>query len=409
MIKANPFFFQLKESYLFSTIARKVTEYQERYPEQKLIKLGIGDTVLPLPPTITAAWVNAVREMESAAGYRGYGPEQGYAFLRAAIAEHEYCANGIDIDEQEVFVSDGAKCDSANIQELFDSNIRVAISNPVYPVYYDSNIMAGRGNNIFFLNANRENGFVVEPPALNKAQAYDLIYLCYPNNPTGVSATCAQLQKWIEYAHACRALIIFDAAYERFITTDSIPHSIYEIDGAKEVAVEMRSYSKTAGFTGVRCAFTIIPKECRVFHSGEIAPLHPLWLRRCTTKFNGVSYPVQRAAAAIYTKNGSAEVSSLIAYYLENAKLVRQVLDDAKTEYYGGVDSPYIWLSIGNSRDSWEMFDFLLTKANIVTTPGVGFGSNGEGYIRISCFNIREQIEQACLRMAQHLHKSDAV
>lgn len=403
MITVNSSFYQLEKNYLFSDIAQKVNEYQKSNPDKQLIKLGIGDTILPLSPTVIAAWTQAVVEMGSVEGYRGYGPEQGYQFLRAAIAEHEYHARGVTVGEHEIFVSDGAKCDSANIQELFAPSVRVAIPNPVYPVYYDSNVIASRAENIVFLNARKETGFIVEPSNPDKTPPYDLIYLCYPNNPTGVSATRDQLQKWVEYAHTHQALIIFDAAYERFITTESTPHSIYELDGAKEVAIEMRSYSKTAGFTGVRCAFTVIPEQCRAYHDGKAVPLHPLWMRRCTTKFNGVSYPVQRAAAAIYTESGSSEVASSVAYYLENARLIRHALDQAMMEYYGGIDSPYIWLSTGNSYDSWGLFNLLLTKASIVTTPGVGFGNNGEGYIRISAFNTREQIEQACSRIVQHL------
>lgn len=400
MITANPFFYQLEGSYLFSTIARKVAQYQERNPQRDIIRLGIGDTILPLVPTVVEAWTGAVAEMGGVEGYRGYGPEQGYQFLRAAIAEHEYCAHGVEISEHEVFVSDGAKCDSANIQELFSPAVRVGVSNPVYPVYYDSNVIAGRKANIVFLNARKENGFIVEP---DSAVQYDLIYLCYPNNPTGVGGTTANLQRWVEYAHAHQSLIIFDAAYERFITTEAMPHSIYELDGAREVAVELRSYSKTAGFTGVRCAFTVIPEQCRVYHDGAATSLHPLWLRRCTTKFNGVSYPVQRAAAATYSASGSKEVAAGVGYYTRNAAYIRRALAGIEMEYYGGVDSPYIWLSVGAEYDSWGLFDFLLSEAGVVTTPGVGFGSNGEGYIRISAFNTQEAVRAACARIVAAL------
>lgn len=403
MIEANPYFSQLKKSYLFSTIAKRITQYQEQNPDQDIIKLGIGDTILPLAPAVIDAWKAGVVEMGSEEGYRGYGPEQGYEFLRAAIAEHEYSARGIAIDENEVFVSDGAKCDSANIQELFASSVRVAISNPVYPVYYDSNIIAGRASDMVLLNASKENGFIVEP---DDSEQYDLIYLCYPNNPTGVSATKEGLQKWVEYAHAHKSLIIFDAAYERFITNKSIPHSIYEIDGSQEVAIEMRSYSKTAGFTGARCAFTVVPERCRAYHNGAVVSVHPLWLRRCTTKFNGVSYPVQRAAAAIYTAQGNTEIMRVIRYYLHNAQTIRRALEQVDVKCYGGIDSPYVWVATGESQTSWEMFDLLLNQAQVVTTPGVGFGSNGEGYIRISAFSMQEHVERACARIASVL--SDA-
>ena len=400
MIEINPHFNELEKSYLFSTIAQKITQYQQRNPKQEIIKLGIGDTILPLAPSVVHAWQEAVAEMGSESEYRGYGPEQGYQFLRAAIAEHEYHRRGVSVDENEIFVSDGAKCDSANIQELFSPSARVAIPNPVYPVYYDSNVIAGRKGTIAFLDARKENGFIVQA---DDSKHYDLIYLCYPNNPTGVSATTADLRRWVEYAHAHRSLIIFDAAYERFITDDSIPHSIYEIDGARDVAIEMRSYSKTAGFTGVRCAFTVVPEHCRAYHNDAPVLLHPLWLRRCTTKFNGVSYPVQRAAAAVYGAVGKHEIDGAIRYYLKNAQKIRHTLDRVGAEYYGGVNSPYIWLATGEAHTSWELFDTLLTDAHVVTTPGVGFGSNGEGYIRISAFNTAKNVARACPRIANVL------
>ena len=400
MIDINPHFLALEKNYLFSTITQKVLQYQEKHPQADIIKMGIGDTTLPLAPAIVNAWKNAVVEMGNSNEYRGYGPEQGYPFLRATISKHEYQDRGIDIQEDEIFISDGAKCDSANIQELFSSSVQIAISNPVYPVYYDSNVIAGRMGNIHFLNAQKENGFVVQ---VDNSKQHDLIYLCYPNNPTGVSATISDLQQWVDYAHAHRALIVFDAAYERFITDPAIPHSIYEIDGAQEVAIEMRSYSKTAGFTGARCAFTVVPNQCRAYHDNTMHALHPLWLRRCATKFNGVSYPVQKAAEAVYSSAGSTQVGEAVQYYLKNAEIICRAIKMAGVEYYGGKDSPYIWMPTGPSHSSWELFDILLDSAHIVTTPGVGFGKNGEGYIRISAFNSRENVLHVCQRLTTTL------
>jgi len=393
MIEVNDHFYTLDAQYLFSTIARKVAAYRELNPEADIIKLGIGDTILPLAPSVIRAWHEAIAEMGTVDGYRGYGPEQGYQFLRAAIAEHEYQRHGIAINQEEIFVSDGAKCDSSNIQELFARSIRVAIPDPVYPVYYDSNVIAGRKSSITLLPARKEHNFVV---TADNDKEYDVIYLCYPNNPTGVGATHADLAQWVDYAHRHNALIIFDAAYERFITDPEMPHSIYEIAGAHEVAIEMRSYSKTAGFTGVRCAFTVVPEECRAYRHGEKALLHPLWLRRCTTKFNGVPYPTQKAAAAIYSDAGEREINETIAYYLENAKIIRHTLREMGAEYYGGIHSPYIWIATQPGKSSWDMFDLFLHNAHVVITPGVGFGKNGEGYIRMSAFNTRENVKRAC-------------
>lgn len=406
MITINEHYLKLQASYLFSDIARRVAAFQVNNPHVEVIKLGIGDVTKPLPPACIAAFHRAVDEMADDASFRGYGPEQGYAFLREAIATHDFQARGAEIQADEIFVSDGAKCDTGNIQELFGQETRIAIPDPVYPVYLDTNVMAGRTGNykdgryegIVYLDSNRENNFVPSLPTEN----VDLIYLCFPNNPTGSTITRAELQTWVDFARDNKALILFDAAYEVFIRDESLPHSIYEIPGAREVAIEFRSYSKSAGFTGTRCAYTVVPKECRAYDSkGGVQFLHPLWNRRHCTKFNGVSYPVQRAAEAVYSLDGKAQIKELADYYLENAAHVRQEMGRLNFNFVGGENSPYVW--IDGNRDSWEFFDMLLNKAGVVCTPGAGFGRCGSGYIRISAFNSHENVQKAMARIHQAL------
>jgi LL-diaminopimelate aminotransferase len=408
MLKINPHYLKLQSSYLFSEIAKRVSSFQKEHPEKEIIKLGIGDVTRALPAACIAAFHRAVDEMGSDQTFRGYGPEQGYAFLREKIAEHDFQARGAQIEADEIFVSDGAKCDTGNIQEIFAPDARVAIPDPVYPVYVDTNVMAGRTGvfrdgryeGLIYLDSTKQNGFVPElPPA-----PADLIYLCFPNNPTGATITKAQLAEWVAYAHTNQALILFDAAYEAFIRDDSLPHSIFEIEGAREVAIEFRSFSKTAGFTGTRCAFTVVPKACRAFTAaGEKHSLHALWNRRHTTKFNSVSYPVQRAAEAVYTPEGRQQTRDLIAYYLKNAAFIRDSVTSLGFDCVGGENSPYIW--VGGTEDSWAFFDLLLQKAGVVCTPGAGFGQCGQGYIRISAFNSFENVQAAMGRIRQALHR----
>jgi LL-diaminopimelate aminotransferase len=402
MIRINEHYLKLQSSYLFAEIARRVGAFQEANPDKELIKLGIGDVTHALPQACIQALHTAVDEMATDAGFRGYGPEQGYDFLRAAIAENDFQARGAQIAADEVFVSDGAKCDSGNIQEIFATDVTVAIPDPVYPVYVDTNVMAGRSGGaaagryegFVYLEGRRDNGFI---PGLPESPV-DLIYLCYPNNPTGATITKAQLQEWVDYARENKALILFDAAYEAFIRDDSLPHSIFEVPGAREVAIEFRSFSKTAGFTGTRCAYTVVPKACRAFDkSGEVHSLHGLWNRRHTTKFNSVSYPVQRAAEVVYSPDGQAQTKALIDGYLTNAKLIREKMRALGFECIGGENSPYIW--VDGKTDSWAFFDRLLNKAGVVVTPGAGFGRCGEGYIRISAFNSLENVTTAMDRI----------
>ncbi len=408
MIKINESYLKLQASYLFSDIAKRVAAFQEANPEMEVIKLGIGDVTRALPKACTEAFHAAVDEMATDASFRGYGPEQGYDFLREAIAENDFKARGADVAADEIFVSDGAKCDTGNFQELFGTDIKVAIPDPVYPVYLDTNVMAGRSGdftdgryeNIVYLDSTKENGFIPDLPK----EPVDLIYLCFPNNPTGTTASKELLKKWVDYAKANKALILFDAAYESFITDDSLPRSIYEVEGAREVAVEFRSFSKTAGFTGTRCAFTVVPKECMAYdEAGNAHSLHSLWNRRHCTKFNGVSYPVQKAAAAVYSEAGKAEVKELVEYYLNNAALIRKEIAALGYDFVGGDNSPYIW--IDGKTDSWEFFDMLLNKAGVVCTPGAGFGGCGQGYIRISAFNSYENVEKAMGRIKEALGK----
>ncbi len=407
MIRVNENYKKLKSSYLFADIAKRVETYQQENPDKNIIRLGIGDVTKALPDACIKAFHAGVDEMASDKSFRGYGPEQGYEFLREKIARYDFQARGADISADEIFVSDGAKCDTGNFQELFASDINVAIPDPVYPVYLDTNIMAGRTGRfadgryqgLVYLDSTKENNFL---PDLPDAPC-DLIYLCFPNNPTGATITKAGLEKWVTYARENQALILFDAAYEAFIRDDSLPRSIYEIKGAEEVAVEFRSFSKTAGFTGTRCAYTVVPRACTVFdENGEKTGLHALWNRRHSTKFNGVSYPVQRAAEAVYSEEGAVQTKALVSYYLKNADLIRRTMDDLGFDCVGGENSPYIWVD-GNGRDSWEFFDMLLSKAGVVCTPGAGFGMCGRDYIRISAFNSRENIEAAMVRIKEAL------
>ena len=411
MIRMNENYSQLQSSYLFSTIARKVQEYQKAHPGAELIRLGIGDVTRALPKSIVDAFRAGVEEMGSDATFRGYGPEQGYEFLREAIAAGDYHSRGIPVNSEEIFISDGAKCDTGNIQELFAADIRVAVPDPVYPVYVDTNVMAGRAGSfangrydrLIYLDSTSKNAYIPAPPT----EPVDLVYLCFPNNPTGATASRSQLADWVEYARRNNALILFDAAYETFIRDPDIPHSIYEIPGAREVAIEFRSFSKTAGFTGTRCAFTVVPVECMVSDStGGKRSLRELWNRRQTTKFNGVSYPVQRAAAAAYTPTGAEEVRQIVDYYLENARLIREAIEQSGYRCVGGRNSPYIWVETGT--DSWEFFDRLLNEAQVVCTPGAGFGTCGEGHIRISAFNHREKVLEALERIVPVLKYQQA-
>ena len=394
MIEANSHYFDLSANYLFQDIAKKIKAFKEKTPDADIISLGIGDVTQPIPAACVEAMHEAVDEMGDAATMRGYGPEQGYEFLRRAIADNDYAGLGIDIDE--IFVSDGAKCDVGNVQELFSQNARVAIPDPVYPVYRDTNIMAGR--EIEYLPCTRETGF---SPALPRGAA-DLIYLCSPNNPTGSVLTKADLEKWVKYAKENGAVIIFDSAYKEYITTPDIPHSIYEIDGAKDVAIELRSFSKTAGFTGVRCAYMVVPKSLKAKGpKGEPVAINPMWSRRHSTKFNGVAYIVQRAAEAVFSDAGKRQVRETVGYYMENARLIRETLAAKGFTVYGGVDAPYIWLATPAGMTSVDLFEKFLNEAQLVCTPGSGFGKYGEGYVRLTSFGTRENTLRALDRIGK--------
>ena len=406
MIRINENYTKLKASYLFADIARRVNAYAAAHPEKPVIRLGIGDVTEPLPPVCIEALHAATEEMARRETFKGYGPEQGYPFLREAIARHDYAERGCAIAPDEIFVSDGAKCDCGNIQEIFGSDIRLAIPDPVYPVYLDTNVMAGRTGpdvggryeGVLYLESTPANGYVPPVPP----GAVDLIYLCFPNNPTGAVATRAQLSAWVGYARRNRAVILYDSAYEAFIRDPRIPHSIYEIEGAREVALEFRSFSKTAGFTGTRCAYLVVPRAVMAYDAaGRSHSVHGLWSRRHTTKFNGVAYPIQKAAAAVYTPAGREQTRALTDFYLGNARLIRGALAKLGLPCVGGDNAPYIWVNTG--RDSWEFFDLLLNKAQVVCTPGAGFGRCGEGHVRISAFNSRENVEKALERIAAAL------
>lgn len=403
----NDNYLKLKAGYLFPEIARRVRVFCEQNPEaaKRLIRCGIGDVTEPLPSAVTAALHRAVDEMGARETFKGYGPEQGYDWLRTAIAKHDFRDRGLEVADDEVFVSDGSKCDCGNILDILGHQNRLAISDPVYPVYVDTNVMAGHTGEadasgayagITYLPCTPQNGFIPEPPS----SPVDLIYLCSPNNPTGAAATRAQLEAWVKYALSHQAILLFDAAYEAYITDPALPHSIYEIPGARECAIEFRSFSKNGGFTGVRCAYTIVPKSLlAATTSGERKPLHPLWLRRMTTKFNGVSYLVQRAAESLYSTEGQSQVRSLIEHYLGNARVLRQGAAQAGLHVYGGTNAPYIWVQTPDGITSWQAFDKILAEANVVITPGSGFGSKGEGYFRISSFNSRANAEEVARRL----------
>ncbi len=410
MVKINENFLKMEDSYLFSTVANKVAKYQQDNPDKNIIKLGIGDVTKPIANKIIEQMKKAVDELGKSNTFRGYGPEQGYEFLRKAIVKYDYEKRGVQILPDEVFISDGSKCDCGNIVDLFDINNKIAITDPVYPVYLDTNIISGRTgkyntetgryDGVIYIPCTYENDFIPELPQ----EIPDIIYLCFPNNPTGTVISKEELARWVKYAKENNSIILYDAAYEAFITEENIPHTIYEIEGAKEVAIEFKSFSKTAGFTGIRCAYTIVPKELKIkLNNGKEVSLNKLWNRRQCTKFNGVSYITQRAAEAIYTEEGQKEIKENIKYYLENAKIIREGLDEVGIQYCGGINSPYIWIKVPNNMKSWEFFDMLLEKANIVGTPGVGFGPSGEGYFRLTAFGERKNTEEAMKRIKETL------
>ena len=401
MTKVNQNFLKLPGSYLFSEIGRRLAVYTAEHPEAKMIRLGIGDVTRPLAPAVIEAMHKAVDEMGTFEGFHGYGPEQGYDFLREAIAKTDYAARGVDIKPNEIFVSDGAKSDCGNIGDIFGADNVVAVCDPVYPVYVDTNAMAGRAGDfqeelgkwskLVYMPCVEENGFTPQIPQ----EKVDMIYLCFPNNPTGTVATKEQLKAWVDYANENKAVILYDSAYEAFITQDDVPHTIYEIEGARTCAIEFRSFSKTAGFTGNRCAYTVVPMELE----RDGAKLNALWNRRQCTKFNGVPYVIQRGAAAVYTEEGQRQIKETIAYYQENARVIREGLTEAGLTCFGGVNAPYIWLKTPDGMGSWEFFDKLLKEANVVTTPGAGFGPSGEGYIRLTAFGDADATKEAVARI----------
>ena len=405
MARINENFLKLQAGYLFPEIARRVNSFCDANPDADVIKMGIGDVTQPLPPAIIKAMHEAVDEMASPETFRGYGPEQGYGFLRDAIASNDYQQYGIQVDADEIFVSDGSKCDGGNMLDIFGDDNRIAVLDPVYPVYVDTNVMAGhtgpadengRYENLVYMAVTAENNFEPELPT----EPVDIIYLCYPNNPTGVVATHAMLTKWVEYAEKNGSIILYDAAYAAFVSDPEVPRSIFEIPGARKVAIEMRSFSKNAGFTGIRCAFTVVPKELMgTTKAGEQHPIHALWNRRHCTKFNGVSYPVQRGAAAAYSEEGKAQINNLIDFYMNNARLLRDGLKAMGFEVFGGENAPYVWVKTPGEMSSWDFFDHVLEKCNVVGTPGSGFGAAGEGYFRLSAFNSLENTETALKRI----------
>jgi LL-diaminopimelate aminotransferase len=405
MPRINENFLKLQAGYLFPEIARRVRVYQEQNPGIELIKLGIGDVTRPLVPAVAEAMKLAVDKMTTPSGFHGYGPEQGYPFLREAIVENDYKPRGCNISADEIFVSDGSKCDSANILDILGPSNSIAVADPVYPVYVDTNVMAGntdvadedgRYGRLIYLEATEANGFTPDLPD----RPVDVLYLCYPNNPTGAVATRELLEKWVAYANQHRSLILFDAAYEAFISDDAIPRSIYEVEGARTCAIEFRSFSKTAGFSGVRCAFTVVPKELQGrTAAGDDISLHRLWSRRQGTKFNGVGYVVQKGAAAIYSEEGRHQVAASVNSYMQNAAILEEGLSGLHLKVFGGKHAPYVWVRCPDGIGSWEMFDRLLTKAGVVCTPGVGFGKSGEGYVRLSAFNSRDNVVAAMDRL----------
>jgi LL-diaminopimelate aminotransferase len=406
MALINENFLKLQAGYLFPEISRRVRAFKEQNPDAGIISLGIGDVTQPLAPAVIRAMRKAVSDMAKPASFRGYGPEQGYDFLIDEIIKNDFNGRGIVLNRSEIFVSDGSKCDTGNMQEIFGLDNVVAVTDPVYPVYVDTNVMAGRAGSpatpgkysgIVYMPCTAENGFVPDLPN----QRVDLIYLCYPNNPTGAVATKQQLKKWVDYAKANKAVIFFDAAYEAYISDPDIPHSIYEIDGAKDVAIEFRSFSKTAGFTGVRCAFSVVPKQLKAYaKDGRAVEVNPIWNRRHTTKFNGASYVSQAAAAAVYSTQGQKQCRKIIRRYMKNASLVRKSLTKLGYKVYGGVNAPYIWLKTPDNLTSWDFFDLLLQKAHLVGTPGSGFGPSGEGYLRLTAFGRPDDVKEAMRRFA---------
>ena len=401
MVHANEDYLKLRGSYLFSAIGQKAAAYRSAHPERTLISLGIGDVTLPLAPAIINALHEAVDEMAHAETFHGYAPDLGYEFLRSVIAKQDYQDRGCDVASDEIFISDGAKGDCANIQEIFSRDAKIAVCDPVYPVYVDSNVMAGRTgtydektgmwSDVVYMPCTQENGFAPEFPE----KAPDLIYLCFPNNPTGAAITRTQLQDWVDYANRVGAVILYDAAYEAYICEEDVPHSIYECEGARTCAIELRSFSKNAGFTGTRLGFTVIPKELKA----QDTPLHPLWARRHGTKYNGAPYIIQKAGAAVYTPEGREQTNRQVAYYMENARLISTALKDAGYTVYGGINAPYIWMRTPNGMGSWDFFDELLNKANVIGTPGCGFGPSGEGYFRLTAFGNRENTQEALGRI----------
>ena len=403
MYKVNENYLKIQGNYLFSTIAKKVQEFSEQNPDKEVIRLGIGDVTQPLAPVLVNALQEAVQEMASADTFHGYAPDLGYEFLRSEIAKNDYQSRGCQISAEEIFVSDGAKCDCGNIQEIFSTDNKIAVCDPVYPVYVDTNGMAGRTGKydaviqgyegVIYMPCMAENDFVPEFPK----EVPDMIYLCYPNNPTGAVITKEQLQEWVDYAQKVGAVILYDAAYEAYIASDEIPHSIYECEGAKSCAIEFHSFSKNAGFTGVRLGYTVVPKELKC---GGVS-LHDLWARRHGTKYNGAPYIVQKAGAAVYTKEGKAQIKNQISYYMENASMILEGLKQAGYQVYGGVNAPYIWLKTPGRMSSWEFFDELLKNANVVGTPGSGFGPHGEGYFRLTAFGTHENTKKALERIAR--------
>ncbi len=408
MVRINENFLELQDSYLFSTIAKKVAEFQKNNPDKEVIKLGIGDVTRPIVPAVVSAMHEAVNEVGTNSNFRGYGPEQGYEFLRKKIVENDYEKRGVNIDIDEVFISDGAKCDCGNIVDIFGIENKVAITDPVYPVYLDTNVMSGRSGkynkengkyeNIVYIPITESNNFKPELPE----EKVDMIYLCFPNNPTGTTLSKNELEKWVKYAKENKSVILYDSAYEAFISEDDIPHSIYEIQGAKDVAIEFRSFSKTAGFTGLRCGYVVVPKALKGYSKDENeVSLNKLWNRRQCTKFNGASYIIQKGAEAVYSEEGQKQIKENIAYYMENARIIKKGLNDAGFVTYGGINSPYVWLKVPNGMTSWEFFDKLLNEANVVGTPGVGFGNCGEGYFRLTAFGTKENTIKAIERIAK--------
>jgi LL-diaminopimelate aminotransferase len=407
MVSINNNYLKLKAGYLFPEIARRVNTFAQANPDAKIIRLGIGDVTEPLPEACRTAMIKAVEEMGDRKTFQGYGPEQGYAWLREKIAAHDFQARGCNIDPDEIFISDGSKCDNGNILDILGDDNIIAVTDPVYPVYVDTNVMAGHTGEandkgeyegLVYLPITAENNFTAQIPE----QKVDVIYLCFPNNPTGATATREHLQAWVDYAKANGSIIFFDAAYEAFISDADIPHSIYEMEGARDCAIEFRSFSKNAGFTGTRCALTVVPKTLTAKAAdGTDVQLWKLWNRRQSTKFNGVSYIVQRGAEAVYSEEGTAQIKSLVNFYMENAAIIREKLTNAGLQVHGGVNAPYVWVKTPNNLSSWDFFDKLLHTCNVVGTPGSGFGAAGEGYFRISAFNSRENVEEAMKRITE--------